>query len=36
MDPQGVVNATEYGDYCSQGDHVQEDCLFINVFTPVV
>ncbi|PAV73602.1 hypothetical protein WR25_00782 [Diploscapter pachys] len=35
MDPQGVVNATEYGDYCSQGDHVQEDCLFINVFTPV-
>jgi carboxylesterase type B len=39
---EGIRNATEYGNNCLQYDRMKkkvigsEDCLFLNIFRPVV
>jgi carboxylesterase type B len=38
-DPAGRINAFHYGSACvqgGQGGNLDEDCLFLNIFTPKV
>lgn len=32
----GILNATSNSKVCAQGRNGQEDCLVVNVYTPVV
>ncbi|PAV82753.1 hypothetical protein WR25_24708 isoform C [Diploscapter pachys] len=35
-DPEGLIDAMNYGSKCSQSNFTNEDCLFINIFTPLL